>query len=109
MPDSKSSKTRKKLCNMLKRSCKGHVQHVVDIDKDMLDFLDGITRLENTNEGRRASDVGSMQQDSTNTLCCGGVAAGIQKDRNSPPCTLSAEVRNLQEWCARLSAEVENE
>ena len=71
----------------------------------------------NTKEGRRASDAGSVQQCNTNNSCCGGAAAAISavfKDlwnrrTQFPPGTLRGEVRNLQEWCARLNAEVEKE
>ena len=47
-------------------------QKVVEIEKDMQDFQDDITRLENKKEGRRASDAGSVQQSNTDSSCCGG-------------------------------------
>ena len=50
-----------------------NVQQVVAIEKQMQDVQVTITRLENTNEGRRASDAGSVQQCSagtTGSACC---------------------------------------
>ena len=84
----------------------------------MQDFQDEIDRLENTNAGRRAGDAGSAQQGNLNTSCCGGwhqrsslqssKMCGID-ERSSRQALLQREVRNLQEWGARLSAEVERE
>ena len=65
---------------------------------------------------RRASDAASVQLGNTNNSCCGGATAGIStvfedlwnRRTHVPPGTLKAEVRTLQEWYARLSAEVED-
>ena len=71
----------------------------------MQDFQEEITRLENTQEGRRASDAGSVQQGNTNTSCCGGAAGTVVEHQ----ALFRVEVPNLQEWCACFVAEVEKE
>ena len=51
-------------------------QKIVEIEMEMPDFHDEITRLESTDR-TRANDAGSVQQSNTNTSCCGGDAANI--------------------------------
>ena len=78
----------------------GRAQTVVDIEKEMQGFKDEIMRLENTNEGRGASDAGSVHQ--------GRVREEQQQAFLESLKICGAEVGNLQEWSARFSAEVEN-
>ena len=55
-----------------------NVQKAVNLEEQIQEILDEIARLAKTNEGRRASDAGSVQQGSANTSCCGGGAAVMQ-------------------------------
>ena len=48
----------------------------MDVEKNQ-DVQDEITHLENTYEGRRATDAGSVQQGSAKTSWCGRAAAGF--------------------------------
>ena len=88
--------THKKALQDVQEELRGNARKVVGIE---------IMRLENTNEGRRASDADSVQQDSTHASCWSGAVAGIStvfedlwvRTTQFPPDTFRAEVRNLQE------------
>ena len=103
----KTSRDMHFFCEKLKKRFKA-------MHKTMQVFQDEIARLENTNEGRRAIDAGSVQNNNANTSCCGGAAPRMQtvfedlwnRKTQVPPDVFRSELGYLQAWLARFSAEM---